>query len=438
MQDFREHTINEMRSLSTDLFPLARSIAGPALRESIGILGREMNFKILEFPSGGSAFDWVTPREWELRSATLSKLDGHVLIDASDNNLSVLNYSVPVEKKITGKELREHLFYSSERPEAIPYRTSYYEDNWGFCCTKSVYDSILDDEEYVVAIDASHAEGSLSVGETVIEGESDKEIVFTSYLCHPSMGVNELSGPLTLFALHRLLIKRKSRRFSYRFIISSETIGAIVYLSQNLANRQRNMIGGITFQMTGLNTPIIHRDCRQSSPLDTAIEAVAPAVLEESPKSYSRQDWSPIGGGDQRQWCAQGVNLPMSFLARNLGGSYPEYHTSDDDLSLLELDAAYQVAALAAESCLALELASIPEYIGPPCEPRLSKYGLQSSLGGPKASSGLDMLKVALGVADGNLSSLDIARKYGFNPSEFHSVLESAKKKGLISARPIQ
>ena len=428
--------VEDMKRLANVLFPMARSIAGPALRDSLKILGKEMNLNLLEFPSGERVFDWVTPREWEFRAGTVSGADGRVLIDASINNLSVLNYSIPVDKQVTGRELRDHLFYSETRPNAIPYRTSYYSETWGFCCSKAVYDSIRDDETYQVHVDTSLFQGFLTVGEAVLQGETEEEIVFSSYICHPSMGVNELSGPLTLLALYKILSGQERRRFTYRFLISSETIGAITYLANNMAARRKNMAGGIAFQMTGIDGTIIHRDCRETSLLDIALDAVASAA-SDSPRPYSRHIWSPIGGGDQRQWCAQGVNLPMSFLARNLGGTFPEYHTSDDDLSLLDLEAAYDVAVLVADACVSLESALIPEYIGPPCEPRLSKYGLQSSTGGPRASSELDMIKVALGVADGTLNSLELARRYRFKPIEFHYVLRKAEKAGLLRCRQI-
>ena len=436
MQVSRRATIAEMEQLASELFPLARSIAGPALRKSLRIISRMIDLTILEYPSGQHVFDWVVPKEWELHDARVSTARGEIIIDAKRNNLEVLNYSKPVKQSLTGLDLRKHLFYSETRPHSIPYRTSYYSENWGFCCTKETYDSIQDEEIYDVAINTSITEGSLSLGEAVLSGESEDEIVFTCYLCHPSMAVNELSGPLTVFALYKMLAQKVQRKYTYRFVITSETIGAITYLANNVAERQETMIGGIAFQMTGLNDPIIHRDAKEPSPLDAALYAVATQASSSASPHYIRKEWSPIGGGDQRQWCSQGINLPMSYLARNIGGTYPEYHTSDDDLSLLDFESAYELAKLVAEACEALEAAVIPSYKGSGCEPRLSKYGLQNSIGGAIASSELDMIKVALGEANGKLDSLSIASKYGFAPVDFHKVLLRLETTGLISLRP--
>lgn len=436
MQVSRRETIAEMRQLASELFPIARSIAGPGLRESLRILSRVVDLAILEYPSGQQVFDWVIPKEWELHDARVTTTRGELIIDATRSNLEVLNYSKPVKQSLTGLDLRKHLFYSETRPHAIPYRTSYYSENWGFCCTKATYDSILDEEIYDVAINTSITDGSLSIGEALLPGESEDEIVFTCYLCHPSMAVNELSGPLTVFALYRMLAQKVRRKYTYRFIITSETIGSIAYLANNLSERQETMIGGIAFQMTGLNDPIIHRDAREPSPLDAALHAVATQPTSVASTHYVRKEWSPVGGGDQRQWCSQGINLPMSYLARNIGGTYPEYHTSDDDLSLLDFESAYEVARLVAEACEALEGVIIPSYEGPGCEPRLSKYGLQNPIGGEKASLELDMIKVALGVANGKVDSLSIASEYGFSPADFHEVLERLEATGLISLRP--
>ena len=408
------------------LFPMMRSICGPGLRASIGVMSDFMPMSVHEIPSGTKVFDWTVPHEWIFRAATVRDSLGNVILDAEKHNLHVLNFSEPIDRSVSGAELKEHLFFDPNRPDSIPYRTSYYAPAWGFCCDRDFFDAIDDSASYAVKIDAEKLPGSLTVGDARLNGETSKEIVFSSYLCHPQLAVNELSGPLTLACLYQLLAAKNARRFTYRFVLSSETIGALTALSLDLEHYQEKMIGGAAIQMTGLAFPIVHRQSREETTFDRAISN---AIRSRSLALEPSVPWSPIGGGDQRQWTARGIDLPMSYFSRTLGGNYPEYHTSDDNLGILDISKVIESAEVLSSACEILENDRTYLYCGPPGEPFLSSYGLVSTTGGPKANKYHECLKALIGCSDGSQSLLDIGEQFDLP----HATLVEAADKLLVA-----
>lgn len=415
-------------SLAERLFPMMRSVAGPGLRTSIQSVSALMPMRLHEVPSGTDIFDWTVPKEWSFESATIRDSLGAVILDAAENNLHVLNFSDPIQASVSGEELKKHLYFENRRPHAIPYRTSYYEATWGFCCTKPFFDAIEDDGSYLVEIECSKLQGSLTVGEAVIQGESDTEVVFSSYLCHPQMAVNELSGPLSLAHLYRLLT-RKRRRFTYRFFLSSETIGSLATISLFMPRLKAKMMAGAMIHMTGLNSPVVHRLPRDQTALDQAIQTAA--RLSSIPAD-NVLPWSPIGGGDQRQWTSNGVSLPMSYVSRTIGGGFPQYHTSDDDLDLLNFDNVLEVAELLEAACEIVEENNRYRYVGPPGEPFFSKRDLVPSIGGPKGTEERHCLTAITGCSDGSATLLDIAIKYNLPWEGMVAAASKLEKVGLI------
>lgn len=421
---------NTLEKLSHELFPLARSIAGPALRESLKIVGQHLPFELIEIPSGTSVFDWTVPQEWNLVRGVIRDMNGKVVLDSENSNLHVLNYSDPIRGKSKGKELKEHIYTLPENPEVIPYRTSFYEPRWGFCMAHQEAEKLDLEGEYEYFIEASKYEGSLTIGDCTLPGSSAREVIFTAYLCHPSMAVNELSGPLTLVALYRLIRELPDRRLSYRFVVSAETIGAISYIANRGLDSFQNMVGGVAFQMTGLDAPLVTRPAHRASALDKALRK----VIEAKGRDFAHQlHWSPSGGGDQRQWTSMGVRLPMSYVSRTILGGYPEYHTSADNLELLSFEKVLEAADTVFAAVKTLELETFPNYVGPPCEPFLSKYGLQTTLGGPRASDELTAIKLILGNADGATSLEELSEKESVDIQFLQTVFEKLVNAGLVS-----
>lgn len=419
-----------LESVARRLFPLSRSIAGPALRESLLILSELMPLELIEIPSGRNVFDWQVPLEWELERAQIIDEENNLILDSDQSNLHVLNFSEPANGWATGEEILANVYSDPERPNTIPYRTSYYEPRWGFCMKHRDLQMIDRQKRYRYFIKARKFPGSLTIGETVLPGASNLEVVFTSYLCHPSMAVNELSGPLALLSLYHYVKSLPERRFTYRFVVSSETIGALSYLAHRGLGAFDKMIAGATFQMTGLDAPLVTRPARKRSALDKALEEASASeefgVVETLP-------WSPAGGGDQRQWTSNKVNLPMSYVSRTIGGAFPEYHSSDDNLDLISYEHVRQSAAWVFDAVSRLEKEVFPVYIGPPGEPFLSKYGLQSTLGGPRSSSELDVIKLVLGYADGSNSATDLSGLAGVSREEIISAIGTLEVSGLIT-----
>lgn len=316
-----------MHDLARRLWPITRSLTGDGVRETLAILAEYLpGLTLHEVPSGTAAFDWTVPDEWNIRGATLTDPSGAVIVDMADSNVHVVSYSEPVDRALSLENLQPHLHSDSELPEAIPYVTSYYHRTWGFCLTQRRRDA-LESGTYQARIDSTLEPGSLTYAELVIPGESESEVFVSTYVCHPSLANNELSGPVVASMVARWVASLPSRHYTYRFVFIPETIGALVYSSRNLDHLRSHVVAGFNLTCIGDEGDYSYLASRLGG---TPIDRIGKRVVLASPQPvlYSFLD----RGSDERQYCAPGIDLPLISLMRTRYGVYAEYHTSLDDL----------------------------------------------------------------------------------------------------------
>lgn len=326
----------EMYDLVVKLFPFCRSITGNGLRETIKTIKEVLpELALHEVPTGTPVFDWVVPNEWNIRDAFIEDEGGHRIVDFKKSNLHVVSYSVPVDQVMDLDDLQKHLHSYPTQPDAIPYVTSYYKENWGFCLTHTQRTS-LRPGRYRVRIDSELKPGSLTYGELILPGATGEEIFISTYLCHPSMANDNLSGPVVATAIAKWLSSEK-RRFTYRIIFIPETIGSLTYMSQHLAQMKKNTIAGFNLTCVGDNRVFSFMPSRLGT---TLADKVALHVLK-----HKHPDYIPYSflkrGSDERQYCSPGADLPVVSIMRSRYGDYPEYHTSLDDLSVISPEGLY-------------------------------------------------------------------------------------------------
>ena len=365
----------EMYDLAVRLFPICRSITGDGFRQSLGIIREQVpEMLVFEVPSGTEVFDWTVPKEWNIRGGWIRRKNGETVIDFSNSNLHVLGYSLPIHLLVNRDELLEHIYTQPEQPDWIPYVTSYYKERWGFCMTEHQKEQ-LTDEEYEVFIDSTLADGSLTYGELIVPGETDEEIFFSTYLCHPSMANNELSGPCLMTALIKYVQSLSKRRYTYRFIIVPETIGSITYLSRNLKSMQQHVKAGFVLSCVGDDRTYSMVSTKYE---DTLADRVLRNVLHYHYPDYIRYSFMKRAS-DERQYGSAGVGLPVCAFCRSKYHEYPEYHTSADNLSVISpegLQGSYDVM---------VKVINALEYnrhyqMTCPCEPQLGKRGLYPTI----------------------------------------------------------
>ncbi len=372
-----------MHDLATELFPITRSLTGPGYRRTLELLERVTGpMQRHHFATGERVHDWEIPREWTLRDAWIKGPDGSTVVALSDNNLHVVGYSTPIHARLGLAELQEHLLSLPEQPTAIPYRTSYYAERWGFCLTDEQRRT-LPDGEYEVLVDADLAPGAVELGEVVIEGSGDGELLLWTYCCHPSMGNNELSGPVVAAHLAALLREREAPpRHTIRIVFGPETIGAIAYLARFGERLRERLVAGYVLTCLGDPGPFTYKRSRRG---DSLADRIAEHVLASAEAPYEVLDFVAVGS-DERQFCSPGYDLPVGSLMRTMYGTYPEYHTSLDDLAFITpqalgetLDAYVQIvdALEANETLIGTVLFG---------EPQLGRRDLYPSTGGPSAA----------------------------------------------------
>ena len=415
-----------LHDLATRLFPICRSLTGNGVRETFAILQEELpGLTLTEVPSGTQVLDWTVPEEWNIRGAFLEGPDGSRVIDFADSNIHVVGYSTPVDVRLNLEELAPHLHVDSEHRNAIPYVTSYYNRTWGFCLTAEQRETLIDGEYHAV-IDSTLEPGNLTYGELVIPGDSTDEVLITTYICHPSLANNELSGPMVSVGIAQWLMSLPSRRFTYRFVFAPETIGAITYISRNLEHLRANVVAAYNLTCIGDDGDYSYMASRLANhPLDR----IARRVVSRTPQPvvYSYLD----RGSDERQYGMPGVDLPMISLMRTKYGAYPQYHTHLDDLTVVT-PTGLQGGLDLVRNCI-LEFEGAKYYqatvLG---EPQLGRRGLYHSMHARTVSDVIILRTNVLAYADGSHSAEDMAELFDVPLSDVQVIIEELLEHGLL------
>jgi aminopeptidase-like protein len=407
------------------LYPICRSITGNGVRETLRLLAEEIDIRTTEVPTGTSVYDWRVPKEWNIRDAYIKNAIGERVVDFKASNLHVVNYSVPVHERMPLAELRKHLHSIPDQPDWIPYRTSYYQEGWGFSLSHRQLES-LSEAEYEVCIDSSLVDGHLTFGECVLAGAEEQEVLISCHVCHPSLCNDNLSGVSTAVTLARLMAT-VPRRYTYRFLFIPTTIGAITWLAlhEQIAARVQH---GLVLACVGDRGNITYKRSRQS---DAAIDRAVIHVLEHSGDRFEIKEFSPYGY-DERQYCSPGFNLPVGSLSRTPHGCFPEYHTSADDLDFVDPGALADTLTKCLSILEVLESDAVFVNLNPRCEPQLGRRGLYASIGGLGAHSREMALLWVLNLSDGTHSLLDIAERAALPFPAIHEAAVALVDCGLL------
>jgi aminopeptidase-like protein len=414
-----------MHALATELYPLCRSITGDGVRRTLHAIGERIPLEVHEVPTGTAVLDWTVPDEWNIRDAYVARPDGTRVVDFADSNLHVVSYSEPVRQRLTLEGLRPHLHVHADNPEWIPYRTSYYTRTWGFCLARSVLDG-LDDGPYDVVVDSTLEPGSLSYGECLLPGESERELLLTTHVCHPSLANDNLSGISLLTELAATLATQPTR-LSYRLLFIPGTIGSITWLARN-EGRLGNVAGGLVIACVGDPGPLEYKPSRRG---DSLVDRAGAHVVERAGGRVV--DFVPWGW-DERQFNSPGFDLPVGSLTRSREGEFAEYHSSADDLSLIRPE------SLEGSLRTALDILDVVEQdrtcvnLLPKGEPQLGKRGLYRSVGGGDTSTSQLAVLWVLNQSDGRSTLLDIAERAGLPFAEISEAARDLAEAGLLES----
>lgn len=423
---------NDLYNLVEKLYPICRSITGDGVRETLKILEKHIPLTTHEVPTGTQVFDWTVPKEWNIRDAYIKNGEGERIVDFNSSNLHVMGCSIPVRKTLSLEKLQPHLFSLPEHPEWIPYRTSYHDEQWGFCLTHTQLLE-LRDEEYEVCIDSSLENGALSYGEYYLKGEIADEVLISCHICHPSLCNDNLSGIAVATFLAKYLATQ-TRRYSYRFVFLPATIGPITWLCLNEAQVEK-IKHGLVLALLGDPGQTTYKKSRQG---DVEVDRIVTHVLQHSGNPYTILDFSPYGY-DERQYCSPGFNLPVGCLMRTPNGCFPEYHTSADNLEFV------LPASLADswEKCRSVmeTLEGNRTYINqnPKCEPQLGRRGLYRAISG-QAERGQQEMAIlwVLNLSDGKHSLLDIAERAAMPFPFIKAAADALKAHQLLTESPVE
>ena len=421
---------NEIHNFARELWPINRSITGEGLRETLRRISKHLTkLEIKSVPSGTQVFDWTIPKEWNVKKAYIITPSGKKICDFSKNNLHLVGYSVPFEGKLNLDELKKHLYTLPDKPNAIPYVTSYFEEKWGFCLTKDQFDT-LEDGIYEIVVNSTLFNGELNYGELLIKGKSEKEIFLSTYICHPSMANNELSGPTVVTFIAKWLQELSETDYSYRIIFIPETIGSITYLSRNYKDMKNKIFAGFNVTCIGDDRAYSYLPSRKGI---TISDLIAKHVLKWTDPNFIEYNWFDKGS-DERQYCAPGIDLPIASILRTKYGQYPEYHTSLDDLKNVVtprgLNGGYWVIRKAIEA-----IENNKKYkVTVLCEPQMGKRGLYSNLYEKMDSKKVRFMMNLISLCDGESSLLEIAESLKVPIWDLYDIVNKLKNQNLIKA----
>jgi len=415
----------EMHQFAAELYPICRSITGNGIRQTLARIQERIPLQVSEVPTGTQVFDWTVPKEWNIRDAYVKDPSGKRVVDFQESNLHVLNYSTPVHAIVPLSDLKPHLFTLPEHPDWVPYRTSYYKEDWGFCLSHNQM-LALEDGDYEVCIDSTREAGHLTYGECYLGGRSSDEILISCHACHPSLANDNISG-LTVATFLAQELSERDLRYSYRFLFIPGTIGAITWLAGNheIAERIRH---GLVLTGIGDAGAFHYKKSRRGN---AEIDQAAAHVLRHYSKSAEILEFSPYGY-DERQYCSPGFNLPVGCLMRSVWGTFPEYHTSADNLDFIHAAQLAESLRVCATVVDVLEDNRRYRNLSPFCEPQLGKHGLYRSTGGDSIGAEINARLWVLNFSDGEHSLLDIAERSGIPFLLIRDAANLLSEKGLL------
>ena len=417
----------EIFAFVAEIYPICRSITGRGVRETLRAIGAHIKLEVHEVPTGTAVFDWVIPREWNIREAYIRNERGEKVLDFAQSNLHVMSYSVPVQQRISLAQLKQHVYTLPDQPDLVPYRTSYYAEDWAFCMPHRLLES-LRDETYEVFIDSSLTDGYLTYGEYLHQGETEDEFLFSAHVCHPSLANDNCSGVALLTHLAKRMAGLRTR-YSYRFLFTPGTIGAITWLARNEEHSQHVKHGLIISMVGDGGGPTYKKSRRGSTTIDRAVvhtirhSGLTPTVLDFSPYGY-----------DERQYCSPGFNLPVGLFQRSKFGEIPEYHTSADNLDFIAPNHLALSYRLIAETLDVVENDAVYCSTMPKCEPQLGRRGLYGMVGGDKNAAAANMAMLwILNLSDGMHSLLDIAERANLPFAVIRRTAQLLQHNGLLA-----
>lgn len=416
----------ELHAFAAELFPICRSITGNGIRQTLAAIQRRVPLRISEVPTGTRVFDWTVPREWNIRDAFIRAPDGKRVVDFRQSNLHVVNYSTPVHACMSLSELKPHLITIPDHPDWIPYRTSYYKEDWGFCLSHNQM-LALGDGQYEVCIDSTLEAGHLSYGEWYLPGHSTDEVLISTHACHPSLANDNLSG-LTVATFLAQFLSGRDLRYSYRFLFIPGTIGAITWLARNREGA-RHVRHGLVLACVGDSGRLHYKKSRQSN---AEIDRAVACALRDSGEDFQILEFSPYGN-DERQYCSPGFDLPVGCVMRSGWGNFPEHHTSADNLDLIRPEKLARTVRVCAAVLDILEQNQRYCNQNPFCEPQLGRRNLYRPLGGTEIGEEINARLWVLNLSDGQHSLLDIAERSGISFSVIQDAAELLLHSRLLS-----
>lgn len=416
-----------MYQMAKRMFPICRSITGNGFRDSLGVIREDIpDINVFEVPSGTQVFDWTVPKEWNCKGGGIYRINGEKVVDFKDTNLHILGYSVPIDQVISREELLNHIYTQPEQPDWIPYVTSYYKERWGFCMSEN-QKKTLKDNQYKVVIDSTLEDGSLTYGELIIPGETKDEILFSTYLCHPSMANNELSGPVLQAELIKYIKAMPNHRYTYRFVFIPETIGSLTYLSRNIDTLKARVKAGFVLSCVGDDRTYSYISTKYAN---TLADRVIKNVLKFHYPAYKNYSFLQRGS-DERQYNSSGVNLPVCGFCRSKHGEYPEYHTSADNMDLISpegLQGAYDVMVKVINA-LEHNYHYIMTCKG---EPQLGKRGLYPTISQKGSYDSVKVMTNFIAYADGEQDLIGISEIIGSPIDQLIPVIEKLEANNLL------